>query len=73
MLVMLAMLALLYALGMLARVLKQWSVKLGGVAHLNVGYIGYVGSNICAGHVGTSFKNIEVQIRGSSSFECWLC
>ena len=57
MLAMLAMLALLYALAILPRVLKQWSAKLGGVAHLNVGYIGYVGSIISGGHVGARFKN----------------
>ena len=61
MLAMLATLALLYTLGMLPRVLKQSSAKLGGVAHLNVGCVGYVGSIICAWHVGASFKKNGAQ------------
>ena len=57
MLAMFARLAVLYALGMLARFLEHRSAKLGGVAHLNIRYVAYVGSILCTGHVGTKFKN----------------
>ena len=34
---------------------------------MNVGYVGYVGSIICAGHVGVSFKTMERKIRRRNS------